>query len=312
MIGGIGPIYAKRLVRAYGEAVFELIEQQPERLCEVTGIVPKRAEKIIAGWAEQRVIREIMLFLHSNGVGASRAVRIYETYGSDAVQVISDNPYRLARDIRGIGFRTADQIAAKLGIEKTAMVRVRAGISYALAEAMEEGHCGLPIDDLTALTGKLIEVPGGLIETALGLELEAGEVIADKVGGARCVFLAGLYRAEGAIAERISALACGVAPWQAVDPEKAIPWVERRLSKYEQLLSELDRRVSEVKATGNDPARAVVSESSGETRSVNMLSLAAELDSQERADLGQVNRRSQKPAPTIPMLSRMRNEPRNW
>ena len=141
MIRGIGPIYAKRLVQAFGETVFELTEQRPDRLREVTGIGPKRAEKIIAGWAEQKVIREIMLFLHSNGVGTSRAVRIYKTYGSDAVEVISDNPYRLARDIRGIGFRTADQIAAKLGIEKTAMVRVRAGISYALAEAMEEGHC---------------------------------------------------------------------------------------------------------------------------------------------------------------------------
>ena len=98
-----------------------------------------------------------MLFLHSNGVGTSRAVRIYKTYGADAVQLISENPYRLARDIRGIGFRTADQIAAKLGIEKTAMIRVRAGISCALAEAMDEGHCGLPAEELVALTEKLLE-----------------------------------------------------------------------------------------------------------------------------------------------------------
>ena len=94
--------------------MFEVIQQEPSRLREVTGIGPKRAERIIAGWAEQRVIREIMLFLHSNGVGTSRAVRIYKTYGADAVRLISENPYRLARDIRGIGFRTADQIAAKL------------------------------------------------------------------------------------------------------------------------------------------------------------------------------------------------------
>ena len=101
--------------------MFDLIEQQPERLREVAGIGPKRAARIVAGWAEQKVIREIMLFLHAHGVGTSRAVRIYKTYGADAVQVISENPYRLARDIRGIGFRTADQIAAKLGIEKTAI-----------------------------------------------------------------------------------------------------------------------------------------------------------------------------------------------
>src|SRR5689334_12471787 len=119
-----------------------LIEQEPGRLREVTGIGPKRAERITAGWADQKVIREIMLFLHSNGVGTSRAVRIYKTYGVDAVRLISENPYRLARDIRGIGFRTADQIAAKLGIEKTAMIRVRAGVSYALAERSEERRVG--------------------------------------------------------------------------------------------------------------------------------------------------------------------------
>jgi len=154
MIRGIGPVYAKKLVRAFGEAVFEIIAEEPDRLREVSGIGPKRAERIIAGWAEQQVIREIMLFLHSNGVGTSRAVRIFKTYGQDAVQLISENPYRLARDIRGIGFLTADKVAERLGIEKTALVRVRAGVSYALAEAMDEGHCGLPTADLTPLAEK--------------------------------------------------------------------------------------------------------------------------------------------------------------
>src|ERR1700749_2211234 len=116
-IRGIGPVYAKKLVRAFGEKVFDIIEAEPDRLQEVTGIGPKRAAGIIAGWAEQRVIREIMIFLHANGVGTSRAVRIYKTYGNDAVQLISEDPYRLARDIRGIGFRTADAVAMKLGIE---------------------------------------------------------------------------------------------------------------------------------------------------------------------------------------------------
>jgi exodeoxyribonuclease V alpha subunit len=187
MIRGIGPVYAKKLVRAFGEAVFDVIQQEPDRLREVTGIGPKRAARIIAGWAEQKVIREIMLFLHSNGVGTSRAVRIYKTYGADAVWLISENPYRLARDIRGIGFRTADQIAAKLGIEKTALIRVRAGISYALAEAMDEGHCGLPVEELIPLTEKLLEIPAELVETAMRLELEGGAVIADDLEGRRCV-----------------------------------------------------------------------------------------------------------------------------
>src|ERR1700736_184456 len=228
MIRGIGPVYAKKLVRAFGETVFDVIQQEPHRLREVTGIGPKRAERIIAGWAEQKVIREIMLFLHSNGVGTSRAVRIYKTYGADAVRVISENPYRLARDIRGIGFRTADQIAAKVGIEKTARVRIRAGISYALAEAMNEGHCGLPGEDLTALAATLLEVSDGLITTALALELEAGDVVADLLEGRRCVFLAGLYRAEQTIAERLRVLASAEPAWPPIDAAKAIPWVEGR------------------------------------------------------------------------------------
>src|SRR4030088_1581864 len=143
MIRGVGPVYAKKLVRAFGEKVFDVIEATPDRLREVDGIGPVRAASILAAWAEQKAVREIMVFLHSHGVGTARAVRIFKTYGADAIQVMSENPYRLARDIRGIGFKSADAIASKLGIE-TAMIRVRAGISYALTEAMDEGHCGLP------------------------------------------------------------------------------------------------------------------------------------------------------------------------
>src|SRR5919205_422907 len=157
MVKGIGPVYAKRLVAAFGEAVFDVVERDPERLREVDGIGPKRMARIVKGWADQKVVREIMLFLHAHGVGTARAVRIFKTYGADAVQLISENPYRLARDIRGIGFRTADQVAARLGIEKAAPIRVRAGVSFALAEAMDEGHCGLPRDALRKLAAGLLE-----------------------------------------------------------------------------------------------------------------------------------------------------------
>src|SRR5947199_4114184 len=175
------------------------------------------------------IIREIMVFLHSNGVGTARAVRIFKTYGADAVQVMTENPYRLARDIRGIGFKTADAIAMKLGIEKSAMIRVRAGISYALTEAMDEGHCGLPTDELVPLAEKLLEVPPQLIRTALDLELQEGAVIADWVGETPCVFLAGLHRAERTIAARLTRLANGTLPWPWIDPDKALPWVEKRI-----------------------------------------------------------------------------------
>src|ERR1700758_258231 len=187
MIRGVGPVYAKKLVRAFGEKVFEIIEETPDRLQQIDGIGPVRAASILAAWAEQKAVREIMVFLHSHGVSTARAVRIFKTYGADAIQVMTENPYRLARDIRGIGFKTADAIAMKLGIEKTAMIRVRAGISYALTEAMDEGHCGLPTEELVPLAEKLLEVLGELIQTALELERSDGAVIADTGSETSCV-----------------------------------------------------------------------------------------------------------------------------
>ena len=229
MIRGVGPVYAKKLVRAFGEKVFDVIEATPDRLREVDGIGPVRAASILAAWIEQKAVREIMVFLHSHGVGTARAVRIFKTYGADAIQVMTENPYRLARDIRGIGFKTADAIAMKLGIEKTAMVRVRAGISYALTDAMDEGHCGLPTEELIPLAEKLLEVPQQLVRTALDLELQEGTVVADQVGETPCVFLAGLHRAERTIAERLLRLTTGTLPWPWIDPDKALPWVEKHI-----------------------------------------------------------------------------------
>ena len=230
MIRGIGPVYAKKMVAAFGEKVFDIIEAEPDRLREVTGIGVVRAKRITDAWAEQKIVREIMVFLHSNGVGTARAVRIYKTYGADAVQVMTENPYRLARDIRGIGFKTADAIAMKLGVEKTAMIRVRAGISYALTEAMGDGHCGLPTADLVPLAEELLEVGADLLGTALDLELAEGTVIADSLGETPCIFLASLYRAEQAIAERLLTLSRSKLPWDLIDADKALPWIEGRIS----------------------------------------------------------------------------------
>jgi exodeoxyribonuclease V alpha subunit len=216
------------MVKAFGETVFDVIEAEPDRLREVTGIGAVRAKRITDAWAEQKIVREIMVFLHGNGVGTARAVRIYKTYGADAVQVMTENPYRLARDIRGIGFKTADAIAMKLGIEKTAMIRVRAGISYALTEAMDDGHCGLPTDQLVPLAEELLEVPKELIRAALELELGDGTVIADSVAQTPCIFLAGLHRAEQVIADRLFRLINGVLPWPFIDADKALPWIEAK------------------------------------------------------------------------------------
>ncbi|MGN7870619.1 SF1B family DNA helicase RecD2 [Paracoccus sp. 22332] len=228
MIRGIGPVYARRLVKAFGTDVFDVIEAEPERLRDVGGIGPVRAARITAGWADQKVIREIMVFLHGHGVGTARAVRIFKTYGTDAVQVMSENPYRLARDIRGIGFRTADIIAEKLGIEKTAAIRIRAGVSFALSEAMGDGHCGLPRAELTGLAETLLDVPPALIESAIGDELAEGSVTADRVGEADCIFLTGLYGAERAIAGHLGRLGTGPLPWPAIDADRALPWIEEK------------------------------------------------------------------------------------
>ena len=227
MIRGIGPVYAKKLVRAFGDHVFDIIETDPERLREVDGIGPVRAERITAAWAEQKAVREIMMFLHGHGVGTARAVRIFKTYGADAVQVMSENPYRLARDIRGIGFKTADAIAMRLGIEKTAMIRIRAGVAHALTEAMDDGHCGLPAAELLPLAAGLLEAPEDLVRAAIDEELAAGSVVADRVGDTPCVFLAGLHRAEHGIAGRLCRIAAGTLPWPPIDPDKALPWVEQ-------------------------------------------------------------------------------------
>ncbi len=230
LIKGIGPHFARRLVDAFGTSVFDVIDREPARLRSVDGIGRTRAARIVDAWKEQKAVRDIMVFLHSHGVGTSRAVRIFKTYGPDAIAIISENPYRLAADIRGIGFLTADRIASTLGIEKTAMIRARAGIGYTLSEATDDGHCGLPMSELMPGASRLLDIPEALVAEALDLELAAGTVVRDTVNGGACVFLASLHAAERIIAARIRSLAVGGVPWKPIDADRAIPWVEARLS----------------------------------------------------------------------------------
>lgn len=228
---GIGPAMAKRIVAMFGEGTFEIIEAEPDRLKEVAGIGPTRAARIVAGWAEQKAVREIMLFLHAHGVGTARAVRIFKTYGHEAISVMTEDPYRLARDIRGIGFKTADAIAMKLGLTKDAPQRLRAGISFALQTATDEGHCALPVADLVKLAVELLGVDTLLIRSALLDVLETGDVVQDIVGGKACVFLAGLHAAERVTAERLLRRAKGQPPWPEIDLAKALTWVEGKTGK---------------------------------------------------------------------------------
>lgn len=228
MVRGIGQVYAGKLVRAFGDQLFDIIETEPWRLRDIAGIGPKRVERIVDAWAEQRAVREIMVFLHSHGVSTMRAIRIYKTYGADALKVMSDNPYQLIHDIRGIGFTTADTIAMKLGIRPDATVRIRAGVNYGLSEAASEGHCGLPIEELVSATAELLTCPKPLIREALELELAEGKVVADRVEERDCVFPASLHQAETGIARMLSRLLKLSPPWLEIDASKAVPWVEER------------------------------------------------------------------------------------
>lgn len=230
MVKGIGPVYAGKLVKAFGAAVFDVIEQSPERLREIPGIGEVRARKITTGWADQKIIRNIMVFLHAHGVSTSRAVRIFKTYGPDAIDLVKENPYRLAADIRGIGFLSADTIAQKIGIAKDSPLRARAGISYALTEASSQGHCGLPYSELVPLAVKLLEIPAEIIETAIAQEIEEQILYPDTVEGQPCVFLAPLYYAEQSIAAQIRRLQTNGSTMPGFDADKAIPWVEGKLT----------------------------------------------------------------------------------
>lgn len=231
MVKGIGPFCAKTLVSAFGTEVFNVIEQTPEKLKGLRGIGPKRIQKITSGWADQKVIREIMVFLHGHGVSTSKSVRIFKTYGQDAVKVVKENPYRLAKDIRGIGFRSADTIAQNIGIDPTSPIRARAGVAYALSKASgNQGHCCLPRTELVKETVELLNIPEAVIEAAIDHEIEERELTEADCPHASSIYLTSLYLSEKSTARSIKRLLSAPPPWQAIDSAKAIPWVESKLN----------------------------------------------------------------------------------
>jgi exodeoxyribonuclease V alpha subunit len=226
MVRGIGPHFAKVLVQAFGEEVFSVIEQSPQRLLELPGIGRKRMETVAAAWVEQKAIREIMVFLQSHGLGTARAVRIYKSYGNEAIVKVTENPYRLALDIHGIGFKTADALAAKLGIAPDSMMRAQAGVRHVLQEMSGSGHCAAARDELALSAAALLEIPQPVIESAIEAEIAEENLIPDEIAGKPCLFLAPLYRAEVGVASGLSRLAAGAPPWGQIVAEQAIPWVE--------------------------------------------------------------------------------------
>jgi len=231
MVKGIGPVYAKKLVDRFGEGIFDIIEKTSARLEELDGIGPKRRKKIKDAWAEQKVIRSIMVFLHSHGVSTSRAVRIFKTYGEEAIAKVQADPYRLAKDISGIGFKTADQIAQKVGIPIDSLLRASAGLSHVLLEATGEGHCALPLDLLKDQAGKLLLVEDKIVSEALERTLAAKELVKETINGQELIFLPTLKRAEEIVAGRIKHLAGSPSMFPAIDLDKAVGWCQDKTGK---------------------------------------------------------------------------------
>ncbi len=231
LIKGIGPVYAKKLVDKFGEEIFAIIDQCSVRLEEIDGIGPTRRRKIKAAWAEQKVVREIMVFLHSHGVSTSRALRIYKTYGENAIETVRADPYTLAKDIHGIGFKSADLIAQKLGLPRDSIIRAQAGIKHALLDATNQGHCALPRGTLIEEAAQLLGVDIAIVEQALERLILNAEVMPEQIGEQHLLYLPYLRRAEQGIAQLLKKLGSSPSQLPLINIEKAVAWCEQQTGK---------------------------------------------------------------------------------
>jgi len=239
LIKGVGPVTARRIVEHFKEKTLEVIEGDISRLGEVKGVSRKRVEMIQRAWEEQRAIKEVMLFLQSHAVSTSFAVKIFKQYGADAITVVEKTPYRLAAEVYGIGFRTADQIARNLGMAPDAEERLRAGLHHTLMTASEGGHCYLPAGDLIERSAEALEVEDrAKLEASLERTLDDGLLKVEENGGERAVYLPPLWQSERGVARRLQALVD--APLR-VDANRVESWLDRFAAKRGVALSEEQR-----------------------------------------------------------------------
>jgi exodeoxyribonuclease V alpha subunit len=236
LVKGIGPVFAERIVDHFGLDTLRVIEEEPARLIEVPGLGPKRTAKITAAWAEQKAIKEVMVFLQGVGVSTSLAVRIFKQYGDASISVVRNEPYRLAADVWGIGFKTADTIAQAVGIPHDSPERVKAGLQHTLSQATDSGHCYLPQPQLVADAIKILSVPADLITTCLD-ELAAAEGVVRQTlpsqdGPVTAVYLVPFHRAEASLATSLLRLlqdrADRLPHFTDVDWGKAVAWLHSR------------------------------------------------------------------------------------
>jgi exodeoxyribonuclease V alpha subunit len=229
-IRGIGASLAAKIVGVYKQRTLEMLDQYPDFLLHLGGIGRKRLKMIRESWEEQREVRRIMIFLADHGIGSARATRIFRTYGQDAIAKIKENPYRLADDIRGIGFKTADELAAKLGIDRNSPLRARAAVRYTLHELADDGHCGYPEPGVIEKTAQLVSIDPDVVEEAVAHAIGERTVVREKITDEPWLYLAGLHRAETGLAKAIRRLLCSrTHPLPKIDVEKAIAWVGRHL-----------------------------------------------------------------------------------
>ena len=240
LIKGVGPVTAKRIVDHFGEKTLDVIENDLSRLTEVKGIARKRIEMIQKAWQEQRAIKDVMVFLQSHAVSTHFAVKIYKQYGNEAIAVVEKTPYRLASDVYGIGFKTADQIARNLGMPADAEERLRSGLQYVLLKATEEGHCYLPARDLIKRAAAALEVED---EEKLGQSLEKmlddGLLKVEEEEEAKSIYLPPLWQAERGVARRLKAL---LERTVRVDAKRVESWLGRFMEKHGIELSDEQRR----------------------------------------------------------------------
>lgn len=236
LIKGIGPVMAQRIVKAFGKETLDVIEEEINKLTEVEGIGKKRVEMIRQAWADQKEIRQVMLFLQSHGVSSGYATKIFKTYRYEAIEVVQENPYRLATDIFGIGFLTADRIAEKLGFAKDSELRAEAGILYVLHQLADEGHVYYPLNPLLEKCQEILEVDQEILLRALDtLRAEKKIVIEDlrekgePTGCHRAVYLAKFHLSETNIAARLKSLINAPKTIRPIDPRKALAWVQKQI-----------------------------------------------------------------------------------
>jgi len=240
LIKGIGPVMAARIVKTFGARTLDIIETNIEKLEQVEGISHKRISMIQTAWIEQKEIRDVMLFLQSHGVGPGYATKIFKRYGNGSIQVVTANPYRLATDIFGIGFVTADQIAEKLGFERNSPLRAKAGLLYVLQQLADEGNMFYPLDPLLEKCNEILGVEKDVVMKAMDAAAEDKKIVVED-GEAdsdpqetkeplRRVYLSRYHASETGAADHLKALLMSPKRSRNIDPDKAVFWVQKQLS----------------------------------------------------------------------------------